>query len=640
MSLADRLRSLLPARVDSARVDATTVPTTYGGASVVNDLSGLGGDRDSGSTGRPNVSRYYLSEEELIAAFRGTIYRRLCELLPRWATTRGWTVTDDSADEHPLARELKRLGVKEAIRQADTLAQCMGEARILLVTDDSADLSEPIDFARTTKLHRLEVLDRREFSAAVYQGDMTQGEYGAPTHYDIYPQRTGATSFQRVHASRLLRFYGHDLPPSERSRNYASRSGWGADAIGQTLWDGIRNMAGTSAAGARLAQELSIAVFKLNPPSQASDQRAAFQAQMRAVNVMKSIANAVFITPDEDFSRVAASPSGFGDLSEDARLTLAGLTGYPLALLFGEAPSGLNTDGDSWQANWHAVVAAHQEERYRVPVETIVELLYYIEHGRVPDEWEVQFRPLGEMTEIERAQLRLTTTQADSMAIMEGVLTAAEARQRYMQPGGFAVELQPLEERPVSEPTPPSIDAADGAVWLGLPLPADALPAWRAARAAVEAVTGPLEDPGDGAHITLLWMGVLPPVAMDEVLTAALAVASRARPCEIRASAVRVFPEGDDGWPVVLDVSCWGLDGLHGELLARTAHIVTAKQPPRYVPHVTIGYSRTLTPEQRAAAVEVTMPEMEWRAGRLDVRRDGVTVATMPLEGREDGTRS
>ena len=80
----DAARALL--RLDDDRADAgTSFPSTTAGAAISNVVSGIGTARDSGTTGRPNTQRRYLTEDELVTAFRGTIYRRLCTLLPMWA---------------------------------------------------------------------------------------------------------------------------------------------------------------------------------------------------------------------------------------------------------------------------------------------------------------------------------------------------------------------------------------------------------------------------------------------------------------------------------------------------------------------------------------------------------------------------
>jgi phage-related protein (TIGR01555 family) len=669
MPLSDRIAAAARAlvRTDAARdvrEDATTVTATRSGAAVANDLSGLGGARDSGAMARPNVDRDYLDEEELLALLRGSVYRRIVELKPRWATARGWVVTDDTDEERPLDAHLRRLNVRAAIQAADVWGRALGESRILLVTDDPLDMSQPLDATKVRALHRLEVLDRREFTPIHFNADAEAGPLGEPDVYRVHPRRPGvAATYDAVHASRLLRFYGDELPPSARGFNGAGWGSWGADAIGQTLWDGLRHLAQTGAGGARLAQELSIAVFKLAkaPASTAGDQRDAYLGRIRTLNLMKSIANAVFLGTDDGFERVAANPSGFADLSAHAKEELALLTGYPLTLLFGIAPGGLGTDGESWQEAWRADVAAYQDERYRTPIERIVEVLYHAYEGGLPEEWGIEFRPLGDLTDEEKARIRLLHTQADDIAVTASILTAQEARSRYSQPGGFRYELQPVQEAAPVVAIDPAVeaearalvegkvgagagrtDATEGAAWIGLYLPDEARPMWSAARAAVEAITGPLKDPGDEPHVTVLYLGQVAPAALPEVEGAVREVAERFGPARIESARVGVFPAGADGFPVILDLRhAWALEGLNYQLLRRLAHLVSQRQFPEFRPHVTLGYARELTDEQRAAIGELAAPEGQWMAARLEVRHGDQRVAMAPLVGRADaGSRA
>lgn len=756
----DAARSLVRADASApsppvAHVDAAE---DYSGATISNGLSGLGGARDSGASGRPNLARDFLSEEELIALLRGTLYRRIIEMHPKWATTKGLSITDDTKDDRPLAKEFKRLGLLQAFRQADKWGRALGESRILLVTDDPSPLHEPLDPQRVKRLIRLEVLDRREFSPASYNGDASLAELGLPETYHVFPRRSGvAYVTEPVHRSRLLRFYGDDLPPSERGYNWTGYSTWGADAIGQTLWDGLRNLSQTGLAGARLAQELSIAVFKMAnaAPKSSSDERSSFLSRLATLNMMKSIANAVWLGPGDTFERIAANPSGFRDLSEHAQMELALMIGAPRVLLFGDTPGGLNSDGESWQTMWFSDVASHQEERYREPAEYIAQILYWSTAGAVPDEWSLDFAPLGEMGDRERAEVRKLHTEADALAIDAGILRPEDARSRYEKAGGFSLEIQPVEEGPEgfgveaeesaremvaaigdrrdaathkvpeaarnnarkvlrwreehpdeirgmtevgwrrarqlannaevgidtvrkmaafnrhrsnaevaeefkAEPwrdagyvawlgwggttgidwarritgaadaiqaPEPRRDAEEGAVWIGMPLPESARRAWEQARQAVGAAVPVSQD--DPPHVTVLYMGQVSEQDVAEVLAAAEEAAEHVWPCEARAEHLALF-----GDAVVMPVQAWGLMSLHEALLPRLAHLVTARQFPSYRPHLTLGYAaEPMTPEQQGAVLETAVPEIEWQAARVEVRRGGELVGTVVLKG-------
>jgi len=658
--LLARVATALSPRVDAAPVAPDLRADDSSGATVVNTLSGLGGARDSGAMARPNLQRDYLTQEELIALMRGSVYRRIVELKPRWATAKGFTLTDSTNEERPLKAGLKRIQVDQVVRRADTWARALGESRVLLVTDDPAPLSEPLDPRRVKRLHRLEVLDRREFSPVAYNSDVAAGVLGEPSAYRLHPYRPGVQRSDHVHASRLLRFYGDDLPPSEIGYNFASSSSYGADAVGQTLWDGIRHLAQTGAGGARIAQELTVAVFKLaSQGGVAGDQRAALLSRLSALNMMKSIANAIWLSPNESFERVAANPTGFADLSNHARLELALLTGYPLTLLFGIAPGGLATDGESWQEAWRADVSSYQEERYREPIERIVEVLYHSEQGGPPDQWGVEFAPLGTLTDKERAEIRLVHTQADAIAVQDGMLTTEEARSRYTQPGGFALELQPVTERqartaPVVDP---AIEASARAlVERGLQTGAVAAPVVEAP--VVEGAAAPEAEPAAGQGSTAPPTDIALNGAQVQSANAILdKVIARTMPPELGAYQLEKFFGFDPAVagrmialaleqpaPVApqLDATegaCWiGIplpDAARAAWEAARAAVATATGPlvaGGDAPHTTVLYLGALAPAD-LAEVEAAVQDVATRYAPSTLHAEAVTVFPAGTDG-------
>ncbi|MFT5686793.1 MAG: phage-related protein (TIGR01555 family) [Myxococcota bacterium] len=450
--IADVFSDALPATPSPV---PTGVPTTdaagihhdaAGGAETgsghFSDLSGMGGLNDKSASARPNLYRLYLNERELIAELRSGPYRRICEILPRWATWKGVTVTDDTDDEAPLQQALTDLSVMARIAEADTWARGLGEAMIWMVTDDPADLSEPLDPTTVRAVRNLVVLDAREFSPATYETDPEDPQYGKPSSYHIHPRRMGIVGHSEpVHHTRLLRFVGHDLP-------HGTRGALGTlecDAIGQVLWDALRNLGQTSAAGAVAAQELSVGVFKLQglAGKMASGDPAAMLKSVKNINKMKSLINAVLLGRGDDYQRIPFNPSGYKDLLEGARLALALVTSIPLALLFGEAPAGLSTDEKSWWANWTATVSQHQLLRYTKPLQRLIRCLYAAAGGE-PEDWSVSWNPIGELSERELAEIRKLHTEADSMALADGVLLDAQVRRSRYGPEGFSLTIQPL----------------------------------------------------------------------------------------------------------------------------------------------------------------------------------------------------
>lgn len=427
------------------------------GASILNALSGVGDVRDSGAIARPNVDRQYLTTSELVTMLRGGIYRRVCMLHPWEGTRKGITLQDDTDEALPLATPMRDLKVLSRVRQASFLARALSESRIWLVVDDGQPQHKPLRIDRVRKVLGLHVLDVEEFSPERYQGNpRTASQLGWPETYHVHPTRPGVDSgiSKTVHHTRLLPFIGDELPPSYYGTGGGPGYGF-ADAVGQTIWDSLRNLSQTSQAGARLAQELSVFVLYMQDmPGRDSEKRSLFRAALRTLMQVKSVSNGLVLGPNDRAERLTATASGFKDLSEDGWQHLQAVTGIPAPLLRMSTPGGLNTDGQSWQTGWYgSTVPAFQDEHLRDPLEIIIQCLYMATLGAIPETWSLTFNPLQEPTPIERAQVYFNVLQADRIALEEGGVTRDQWRRSRFGEGAtdFSLGIQPPTEEDEEE---------------------------------------------------------------------------------------------------------------------------------------------------------------------------------------------
>lgn len=467
------------------RTDATNTVATTSGAAIENPLSGLGGAQDSGAQSRPNLQRNYLTTEELIALMRGTIYRSAVEVVPLDAMRRGIVLTDATDDPSPLQSEIDELNMLAKVRQAATWGRALGEAYLWPVVEDGgAPLSEPLVMERVTRIYGLQVLDTRDLTPATYQANLrTATQIGLPATYYLHIRRPTVMvpTGTRIHHTRLLRFWGDELPPSEVGSG--QNRGLSADAVGQTIWDGLRNLAQTGAAGARLAEELSVAVFYLDnlDAKDAGRGRDLFRTAWTRIMQVKSMANGILLGTKDKAERLPAHAAGFDTLSEGAWNMFQALSRVPAARIRGSSPGGLNTDGDSWQQSYYSDVDAWAKERILPALRWLIRLLYQATHGGPPASWNVEFGPFYHLSPKERAELRLTTAQSDQLALDAGLVTREQVRRSRYGAGGFQLDLQ--------APTPEDQRELDLA-------PDDTDPA------AAEAVLADLVGAGDPATLT------------------------------------------------------------------------------------------------------------------------------------------
>jgi phage-related protein (TIGR01555 family) len=649
-----------PPSLPAVRADAAPAPPDWRAHrdSILNSLTGLGGSGDKGSTynNRPDTFRQPLDIGELDALFEyNGLSRRIVSLPAAEACRKGWRVPD-------LDDEDKRLEIHNRVCEAMTWGRLYGAGIALMVTEDDVPpafrrrpqdwKTQPLDLRRVGELKALQVFDAYEAQVGEYDWDSTSPTFRQPLYWQIATQGGSI----RVHASRVLHFRGAVRPPHKRL--YATVPD---DSVLQAVWDEVQRLCSTMQGGAVLAHEIRESVLRVAGLGQMAvgDQADALTSRMRLLAKAKSLLGIVLIGEGDEYTNRGNPPTGFGELSGEAKAMLAGVLGWPATVLFGDAPSGLNTDGESGWQTFNRVVVAEQE-RNRPQLEQLYRVVYAAQDGPTagtePESWELEFEPLEVPTEKEQLEVRKLAADIDAIYLTQGVMTPEDVARGRFGPDGWQVDVTEVTPASEDEPTPEEIAAAVAAAAVGEGEEAEAPKAdaatpgdgvcvmvpvarsvWEAARALVPADVA-LEAP-DEPHVTVLYVGKdLPPDALDEVVAEVRASAAAAEPHRLGHPRLVAFPAGPDGTPIVVELDAWELESVHNRLLRALAHRVTAKQFPRFRAHMTIGYAAEMSAEARAALLGVAVPE-GWAVPVAEVvvmagqREAARVVLGTPVEG-------
>jgi hypothetical protein len=157
---------------------------------------------------------------------------------------------------------------------------------------------------------------------------------------------------------------------------------------------------------------------------------------MNAMEFGSSNAKVKVVDKDEEYRRESVSVAGLPELLERSMLRLAAGAGMPVSLLMGQAPSGLNATGDSDIRWFYDHVRAFQKKHLRKVLRRIYTIIMLAKDGptggKVPDNWEIIFNPLWQMTPAETEKMRLDVANRDNVYIQAQVLTPEEvARDRF-----------------------------------------------------------------------------------------------------------------------------------------------------------------------------------------------------------------
>lgn len=445
--------------------------------SIVNALTGLGTPGDKGQAGVVDMQRPVMQYAELTQLYRNNGYvERFVKLIPDECTRKGWRINDGGEEHNPMKGEDARLNIVQSINRCMRWARLYGGATILLVTNDDVPpefrnrpaewLRQPLDLERVISLDNLIVLDPTESRPLTWEGAWRSPRFRDPLTWTVQPRTLGvtedrygntdpmSTQYAVVHSSRLIYMPGNELPPPYRYAN-----GGFDDSVIQPIWDAVRTRTSLDQALAVISQQFNVNVLKIEnlEAQNASEEADAFMARMTALVQGLSLLQTVILKEGETFETTSMNLSSFSDLDKLSRSTLSAVTGLPEAVLFGQAPSGLNTDGESHQALMANLVSAIQTTRLNTPLRSIYEVVYAAQDGpwggEAPDpsEWNIEFCPIEEMSESDAANMRKVIAETDAIYITAQVVTADHVAESRFGEDGYSVEMLPVSAQEIAD---------------------------------------------------------------------------------------------------------------------------------------------------------------------------------------------
>lgn len=445
-------------------------------------VSALGGEDDKVTQHRFRADRL-LTPEELSALYHGDdLAARICDALPLEALRQPVEIIvgdpektekpstagpDDDPKVRRIGREpradgagetgaeistavqmaLRELGAQEKIAEAAIWGRTFGGAAILLGTDDGQP-HQPLNPAGVTRLRFLRVLDRRCLQPVIWYSDPAKDDkFGQPMVYRVWQPTAGAVAGAvngvMVHESRLVMFGGALTAETERVRN----SGWDHSVLQRVwsvlqqtnhAWQAVQHMLGN-------ASQAVMSIANLQQLIEDGDKDVLID-RLEVLQLARLMKIMPIDAEKEKFEYVEQTFTGVESLVVQLFQRLGAAARMPLTVLFGMSPAGLNATGESDLQIWYDQVRGYQIHDLKSRIERIVEILFLSKEGPTagvePDEWDVDFAPLEQMSPKEVSELRLTDAQADEIRINSGVLLAGEATASRFRPEGYGDEIQ------------------------------------------------------------------------------------------------------------------------------------------------------------------------------------------------------
>lgn len=420
---------------------------------MINLLTELGSSKDRTSL-RNNRSFKddTIDQHSLSTQYVDNDYAALAvDILPDEATKNGFEcklIDEDGQESKPFDKANKELDSINKLAQADKWARLYGGGAVILGINDGQEFDQPLDFKRIKSLDWLMVVTRHELTRGQLERDpKAWWGYAKPASYTLQQEGMeglrspdGATnqiqSGTVIHASRMIRFYGYDIPP-EMLGEYDY---WGGSVL-QRAMPKIINLTMSERAIGNIVQTFTQQIFKkknLGGIARSKNGKKEMTELFSIMALAQSMLGMMIVDEGEEFIKSSTSVSGLPDLYDRLAQAFAGTIKAPITKVFGQSPGGLSTDDASGRKNWNANVAMHQHKYYVPGLYLICQILAASMPEINESECEIVItpNPLDEPTEQERAETFKALSEAHVTLIDRGVQRAEELRQSIEQNKG------------------------------------------------------------------------------------------------------------------------------------------------------------------------------------------------------------
>lgn len=323
------------------------------------------------------------------------------------------------------------LGLLGHLADARTWARAYGGGAMVLFVDDGRKPWQPIDRQNIRRVNGILSADRWELAVQEWGTDPQERRtFGRPRTYQFMLNRGGGGAQSlRVHADRVVRLRGVPLP----RRRALVRQGWDGSVF-DLCWSALREYGTTQLQAAEAVRLLNVGVLTtpaLNAAVETTEGAQAFMARLEMLRAFSGAYGDIGVGAGETYQIANRSLAGLDAAIKAATDALvAAADGMPRLVLLGEVTAGFSNASDGELRSWYDQCAARQPKIYTPALRAVIDLVLLSHEGptggrSVP--YEIEWRPLYQMSEAERASLRLTQAQARSIDIQSMVTSPDQA---------------------------------------------------------------------------------------------------------------------------------------------------------------------------------------------------------------------
>lgn len=250
-------------------------------------------------------------------------------------------------------------------------------------------------------------------------------------HYNYYGES--------LHKSRVIKIQGLEAPSFIRPR----LRGWGLSVV-EDLIRSMNQYLKSTDLSFEVLDEFKLDVYKIKNlvnilASPTGTTKVKERVQM--ANWQKNYQNALVMDSEDDFDHKQLSFSGLADAQKEIRMQVAADMRMPITKLFGTSVSGGFATDQNDMENYNAMVESDVRAKIKYPILQMLEIKCQVLFGYIPDDLEIEFHPLRELTAVDQETVKTQKFQRIEAARQGGNITQEEYRDACNKGALFDIEL-------------------------------------------------------------------------------------------------------------------------------------------------------------------------------------------------------
>jgi hypothetical protein len=249
---------------------------------------------------------------------------------------------------------------------------------------------------------------------------------GLPRYYTVTADAP-ALPRMTIHHSRCIRLEGLELPYWQK----LTENLWGLSVL-EPLYDRMVAFDSASTGAAQLVYKSYLRTLKVQGLTDiiasGGPQLDGIAKYVSQITRYQGIEGMTMIDGNDELEIQGHTAfSGLSDALLQFGQQISGALQVPLVRLFGQSPAGLNSSGDSDLRTYYDGIKQRQEQSLRVGITKVYRILARSLKIELPDGFRLEFRPLWQLSETEKADIGAKTTDAIVKAFEAGLISARTA---------------------------------------------------------------------------------------------------------------------------------------------------------------------------------------------------------------------